>query len=313
LNLKEGMNVIKSGYIAIIGRPNSGKSTLLNLILGSEISIVTPKAQTTRDRVLGILTEETGQIVFIDTPGIHRAREGGLNSYMVSEAKEAIDGPNLIWYLVDPRSALEHEQTVIDLLKGSKVPVYLLINKMDLKLIETAEYALNRLENSLRPALEAAGVELKKVYRISGLRDLRVQDLLKDSWDLLPEGPIYYPDAEQLSDKPVRYFVSEKIREQLFLQLGEELPYSSAVEIEKFDEKSKPFRIEAAIHVERDSQKGMVIGRGGQKIKEIGQAARAKIEEFVGQKIFLGLRVKVSKEWSDSAEGLRKVGYEPRK
>ena len=311
--------MIKSGFVAIIGRPNAGKSTLLNAVLRAEVSIVTPKAQTTRDRVLGILTEKKrGQIIFTDTPGIHKARIGGLNEYMVREAQEALgtaatDGPNVVWYLVDPRSGLQHEAAVIELLKKSASPVFLLINKVDLRLPETTPEALSLLEERLKGAMQEAGVKVKRMFRISGLRDLKTDELLLATWAELPEGPIYYPDEDQLSDRPTRFFVSEKIREQLFLQLGEELPYSSAVEIEKFEESKKPVRIEAAIHVERESQKGMVIGQGGKKIKSIGQAARANIENFIGEKIFLGLKVKVSKEWSDSEEGMRKVGYEFKK
>jgi GTP-binding protein Era len=299
----------KAGYIAIIGRPNAGKSTLLNSVLGSRISIVTPKAQTTRDRVLGIFTEKQGQIVFVDTPGIHRAREGGLNFYMVHEAKEALDGPNLVWYLVDPSSGPEHEATVLDLLEKAKAPVVLILSKMDWAARRIPAERIQSLEESMIEAIKARGIPLKSFRRISGTEGQGIPELLSEAWDAMPEGPHFYPDPDQVSDRPTRFFVAEKIRERLFYLLGEEVPYSCAIEIEKFDENSKPPRIEAVIHVERDSQKGIVIGNGGKKIKEIGQSARQEIETFLGQKIFLGLKVKVLKDWSQNAEDLRRMGY----
>jgi GTP-binding protein Era len=304
----------KAGYIAIIGRPNSGKSTLLNAVLQTQISIVTPKAQTTRDRIFGIFTEPQGQIVFIDTPGIHRARPGGLNQYMVEEAKEALDSPNLIWYLVDPFSELQHEEAVLQLLeKAPQAPLMLLMNKMDLAQKKNCPKLqleeIEKFEKSIIQALEQKGFPPKEVFRISGLSKNGMKELLEDSWAIMPEGMPFYPDPEQVSDRPTRYFVSEKIRERLFYSLGEELPYSCAVEIESFQENAKPVRIEAVIYVERDSQKGMVIGQGGKKIKEIGQSARMEIEKFLGEKIFLGLKVKLLEHWTQNVEGMKKIGY----
>ncbi len=298
-----------------MGRPNAGKSTLLNLVLGSRVSIVTPKAQTTRERVLGILTEPQGQIVFIDTPGIHRAKEGGINAFMVHEAREALQGPSLVWYLVDYRSALQHEEAVLKLLEESKAPVVLLFSKGDL--FANNPDKIKKLTSDLTEAAAARGIPLLDVREISALAGRGVDQLLKESWERIPEGPLHYPDEEQISDRPVRFFVAEKVREQLFLQLGDELPYSCAVQIEKFDENAKPLRIEAMIYVERESQKGMVIGKGGTKIRSIGEQARKQIEEFLGgQHVFLGLKVKVLKEWSRDAEALRRMGYnlpEPKK
>lgn len=296
----------KSGFIAIAGRPNAGKSTLLNQVLGSNISIVTPKAQTTRERVLGILTDSKGQIVFIDTPGIHKAKEGGINEYMMNEVRSALEDPSAIWYIVDPDSKIGPEQVVIELLAKSapQKPVFLIINKSDLKR-DTQE-----LENKIIDAFNVHGVKLKDVFRISAKRGEQVKELLKATWQTLSEGPLYYPDEEQISDRPVRFFVSEKIREQLFLCLGDEVPYSCGVEIERFDEKVKPPRIEAIIYVERDSQKGIVIGKGGQKIKEIGQNARQEVEKFLGHTVFLGLKVKVLKDWTRDPELMKKLGYQ---
>ena len=301
--------MFKSGFIAIIGRPNAGKSTLLNSVLNTELSIVTPKAQTTRDRVLGILTEEQGQIVFVDTPGIHRAREGGLNEYMVNEAKEALDAPNLVWYLVDPSSAPKHEEAVLELLEKSKAPVILLITKLDWAKNKVPPATLTELESAMKKALQDRGIEVLDSKKISAHSKTGVQELLQHSWATLPEGPAYYPDEDQISDRPTRFFVAEKIRARLFYLLGEEVPYSCAVEIDRFEENSKPPRIEATLFVERESQKGIVIGKGGKKIKEIGQSARAEIEEFLGQQIFLGLKVKVLKDWSENPTELKKMGY----
>jgi GTP-binding protein Era len=306
---------MKSGFVAIIGRPNAGKSTLLNSILGSKVSIVTPKAQTTRERVLGILTEkkgkEVGQIVFIDTPGVHRAKVGGINEFMMSEARESLDGPALIWYIVDPASAAKHEEEVLKLLDGIKAPIFLLMNKSDVVRGDTKKAAELFLEE-LAEAMKTRGIAAKASFFISARKGRELDPLMKATWKEMPEGPLYYPDEEQVSDRPLRFFAAEKIREQLLLKLGDEVPYSCAVEIEKYSEPKKKddiTRIEAMIHVERDSQKGMVIGKGGQKIKEIGQAARLEIEEFIGSKVFLGLRVKVLKDWSKNAQALKQLGY----
>lgn len=315
----------KSGFIAIIGRPNAGKSTLLNSVLGSQISIVTPKAQTTRERVLGILTEENqGQMIFIDTPGIHKAKEGGLNAYMVQEAKDAIESPHVIWYLVDPASLIagvKHELAVVDLLSESfqrnmseaQASVFLLINKAD-RLGRSAKEKLAAPFEEIQNLMKERKIPIEGVLWISALEKSGVDQLLEQTWKLLPEGPFYYPDVEQISDRPTRFFVAEKIREQLFMKLGEEIPYSCAVEIEKFEEPKKAdkkpmTRIEATIYVERDSQKGIVVGKGGKKIKEIGQAARQNIEAFLECPVFLGLEVKVLKDWSRDSESLKKMGY----
>jgi GTPase len=299
----------KSGFIAIAGRPNAGKSTLLNHVLGTKVSIVSPKAQTTRERVLGIFTEPQGQMIFIDTPGIHRAKEGGINAYMMNEVKEALLDVSAVWYLVDPASAPKHEMTALELLKNTKAPVFILMNKMDLTGKTFAVSNIVNFENELVQLAKEMGIHVQGVYPISALKGKGIDSVLETSWNLLPEGEFYYPDEDQLSDRPTKYFVAEKIREQLFMQLGDELPYGCAIEIERFDEKVKPPRIEATIHVERDSQKGMVIGQGGTKIKSIGQAARQEVEEFLGQKVFLGLKVDVLKDWSRDAETLKRLGY----
>ncbi|MBL7715765.1 MAG: GTPase Era [Bdellovibrionales bacterium] len=303
----------KVGVVAIAGRPNAGKSTLLNKILGSTLSIVTPKAQTTRERVLGILTEKKGQILFVDTPGIHHAKEGGINEFMMKEVKGALEGVDAVWFLLDPESKIQAEEKVIALLAGlgPNVPVYLVFNKVDLLKRgsdRVKKHALELLELVVKKSKEA-GIQLKGPFEISAKTGRGVEDLLNPTWEELKVGPLLYSDEEQLSDRPTKFFVAEMIREQLFHFLGEELPYSCAVEVEKFQEDAKPLRVEAVIHVERDSQKGMVIGAKGAKIKEIGTAARGRIEKFLGTKIFLGLRVDVLKDWSKEAKHLKALGY----
>lgn len=301
----------KAGYIAIIGRPNAGKSTLLNQVLQTELSIVSHKAQTTRDQINGILSDpKCGQIVFVDTPGIHRAKDGGINQYMVQQAQQSLDSPDLVWYLVDPHSELKHETAVLELLQNCSAPVCLLFNKADIARTPVMRERSGILEKAFVEDMKVRKIKLAAVSWISALTGKGVAELLESSWKGLPDGEPFYPDPEQLSDRPTRFFVSEKIREKLFEFLGEELPYACAVEITKFQEDSKPPRIEATIHVERDSQKGMVIGDRGKKIKEIGQSARGEIEKFLGTQIFLGLKVELLRDWSKNAEALRKIGYD---
>ncbi len=297
----------KSGFVAIAGRPNAGKSTILNALLGTELSIVTPKAQTTRERVNGVLTEKEGQIVFIDTPGIHRARDGGINAYMMAEVRSALNMPDLIWYLVDPDSAPKHEEAVLELLVEAKRPVLMLFNKNDLKRNFGQVEALQ--PEMLKVAAER-GINVVESYRLSALKKHGLAPLMKKTWEMLENGPFHFADEDQISDRPTRFFVSEKIREQLFHKLGDEIPYACAISIDKFQEDAKPIRIEATIYVERDSQKGMVIGAGGAKIKEIGTFARKSIETFLDTKVFLGLNVKVLKDWSKDAERLKQLGYD---
>lgn len=302
----------KSGIVAIVGRPNAGKSTLLNAVLGSKVSIVTPKAQTTRERVLGILTEEAGQIVFVDTPGIHQARAGGINEFMVDEARTALEAPEVVWYLVDPSSALKHEQLVLEMLEKSGAPVLILLSKSDVVRGEEWQARLALTGREISEECARRGVPVLGVQSLSARENQGVAELLAATWARIPDGPPLFPDPDQISDRPVRFFVGEMIREQLLLRLGEELPYSCAVEIESFQEPAAPgglTRVEAVIHVERESQKGMVVGKGGAKIREIGTHAREEIERFIGGKAFLGLRVKLLKDWSRDADDLRRLGY----
>jgi GTPase len=296
----------KAGVVSIIGRPNAGKSTLLNRILGMKLSIVSPKAQTTRDRVLAIYDEpEFGQMVIVDTPGVHAAKEGGVNEFMMKEVEKSLDEPDLVWYLVDPKSEFKREETVIkafsEFLKPG-TPVFLIITKSDLKVS-----LKNRTEKaeSLR-----ALYPFTKTFFVSADKNRGIDELVTLSWEAMPEGERLFPEDEAVSDKPVRFFVSEFIREQLFFRLGEELPYACAIRMDHFKEDVKPIKIQATILVERESQKGIVIGAGAAKIKEISMNARKSIETFLGAPVVLVLKVDVLKDWSRDAKALEKLGYQ---
>ena len=301
---------MKSGVVALIGRPNVGKSTFLNTILQETISIVTPKAQTTRDQIRGIVTEDRGQLVFVDTPGTHRAKEGGINEFMIQEVRRALDGPDVVLYLIDPNSKPEAERLVIDFLKQADAKLIVVVNKADLRKYDMGKFAwLEGFVTEIQTAIEGTKCKFLKAVEISAERDEGVQTLLTDMFELLPEGHPLYEDPDSLTDRSSRFVVSELIRKQLFMKLGDELPYSCAVEIESFLENKKPITISAMIYVERDSQKGMVIGAGGKKIKEIGSAARVEIEALLGEKVFLELRVKVLEAWTSESRKMKGLGY----
>jgi len=301
---------MKSGVVALVGRPNVGKSTFLNAVLQEEISIVTPKAQTTRDQVRGICTESRGQIVFVDTPGIHRAREGGINAYMIQEVERALDEPDLVLYLVDPFSKPEAEERVLEQLRQVRSRLILVVNKADLRVKRPDAFEwLQGWVQKVRESLISSRLEFIGHHEISAEKGSGVAELVTEVFGLLPEGAPLYDDSDSLTDRSLRFVVSELIRKQLFMNLGDELPYSCAVEIESYREKSKPVHIAALIHVERESQKGMVIGAGGKKIKEIGSKARAEVEALVGERVFLELRVKVSEDWTSRARKMEGLGY----
>jgi GTP-binding protein Era len=300
----------KSGVVVLLGRPNVGKSTFLNAVLKDEISIVTPKAQTTRDQIRGIVTDERGQLVFIDTPGVHRALEGGINAYMIQEVVRALDEPDVVLYLIDPWSKPTAEQVLLDYLKHSKTKVIVVINKVDFKKQKPLIFDwIPAWIEEVKAQLVGTRCEFVSSVEISAAREKGVKELLAQVFDLAPVGPPMYEDPDALTDRPLRFVVSELIRKQLFLNLGDELPYSCAVEIEKYAEDKKPVVIEAMIYVERDSQKGMVIGAGGKKIKEIGTGAREEIEKLIGEKVFLELRVKVMEGWTSESRKMKNLGY----
>lgn len=302
---------MKSGVVILFGRPNVGKSTFLNSILGDEISIVTPKAQTTRDQIRGIYNSDQGQIVFVDTPGVHRAKEGGINEYMMKEVRRALDGPDLVIYLLDPGSKRDAESVALTILNETSAPVLMVVNKVDLKKRHADNFKwIPDWTAELERELNLKKPRFLGVHEICARDGLGVPELLKKIYETLPDGPKLYEDEDSLTDRPMRFIAAELIRKQLFLNLGDEIPYSTAVEIEQFKETQKPVLISAMIYVERDSQKGMVIGAGGKKIKEIGTKARAEIEKLMGVKIFLELRVKVLENWSGEKRKLKGLGFD---
>ena len=291
-----------SGFVALLGRPNVGKSTLLNRILGVRIAIVTSKPQTTRDRVAGIYTEPRGQIIFLDSPGIHRPKRA-LNEYMVRTAERIAAEADVVAHIGDDRLRVEgeEERLVRGVLERISVPRVIVVNKTDR--IGEAEADLRRKE-LMEGGLYSRG------FLISARKGFGVEELLGYLFEILPEGPAYYPE-DDLTDLPVRFIAKEIIREKLFEFLSDELPYSVAVSIEEFRENPERnlIRIRAEIYVERESQKGMVIGRGGRMLRAIGTAARQELEKETGERVYLDLFVKVVRDWSRKETMLRRLGY----
>jgi len=289
----------KSGFVNIIGNPNVGKSTLMNALLGEKLSIVTPKAQTTRHRILGILEEEGYQIIFSDTPGIlnphYRMQES-----MMKAVNEAISDADVILYITDVNETTDKYPEVLKTISTLDIPVLVLINKIDL----TQQEPLNLLMKEWQQRLPKA-----EVIPISALHQKDFQGLTKQILDLLPDHPPYYPPGE-LTDRPERFFVAEIIREKIFMNYAQEIPYSSQVEITSFKEEPNLNRISAIIYVMRDSQKGILIGKKGEALKKTGTMARLDIEAFLGKKVFLELTVKVRENWRDQPIQLRRFGYE---
>ena len=287
----------KSGYAAIIGKPNAGKSTLMNRILGSKISITTHKAQTTRHQVVGIYSDDLTQIIFLDTPGVISPTYE-LQKAMMKTVERARSDADVILFIFDPTDSHPTDE-VIELLRSINKPVILVVNKIDIINKEKAETKVEALKNQLR---------FKSIHYVSALQGEGIAELLTDIRSLLMPGPPYYP-KEDLSEHPVRFFVSELIREQVYLQFQQEIPYSCSVDVISYSEDIDIDRISAEIIVNRKSQKGMLIGKGGKAIKNLGIAARASIEEFIGKKVFLDLHVKVREKWREKENWVRNLGY----
>src|SRR5262245_9889792 len=288
----------RSGFVSIVGRPNSGKSTLLNRLVGEKVSIVTDKPQTTRHTVRGIVTRPEGQIIVLDTPGIHKPIHR-MNERMMKSVRDALTDVDSMLLIVDSSVAFGRgDEFTLGLLKPVSKKKILLVNKIDRieksKLLPTID-RYSRLDN------------FEEIIPISALTGDNVELLVGQIFKRLPEGPPFYPD-DQISDQPERAIAAEMIREKVIQLTEEEIPYSTAVVIDRFEEGEDIHRIYASIFVERDSQKAIVIGKSGQKLKEVGIDARRDLESFLGRKVFLELHVKVKKGWRDDEETLRVLG-----
>jgi GTP-binding protein Era len=288
----------KSGFVNIVGSPNVGKSTLMNRLVGEKLSIVTSKAQTTRHRILGIVNDEDYQIVFSDTPGVVNAAYK-LHETMMEYVNTSLKDADVLIFITDTKeNDMNHSETLQKITR-LKVPVIGLINKIDLsdqeKVTERLAFWKEKLPNA-------------EWYPVSALHDFNIESVWNRIVELVPESPPYY-DKEELSDRPMRFFVSEIIREKIFLHCEKEVPYSCQVEIEEYIEEIGLTRIRALIIVERDSQRGIIIGKGGEMLKRIGKESRLEIEKFIDQRVFLETYVKVDKDWRSTDQKLKKYGY----
>jgi GTP-binding protein Era len=288
----------KAGFVNIIGNPNVGKSTLMNALVGEKLSIITPKAQTTRHRILGIVNHEEYQIVFSDTPGIiNPAYE--LQASMMDFVKSALDDADILIYMVEVGELALKNEAFFNKIINSKIPVILLLNKIDKssqeEVAEKIAYWSEKVPNSF-------------VFIISALEKFNVDTVFNKIIELLPESPPYYP-KDQLTDKPERFFVNEKIREKILIHYKKEIPYSVEVETESFVEEETIVRIRSVIMVERETQKGIIIGHKGTAIKRVGAEARKDLERFFMKKVFIELYVKVNKDWRSDKNQLKRFGY----
>ena len=293
-------NPFKSGYVSIIGEPNVGKSTLLNAVIGEKLAIVTPKPQTTRNRITGILTADSHQIIFLDTPGVLTPKYR-LHDQMVKTAYTAITDADIVLYMIDvSRQNSGIEEKILDKLKKAAQQVILVINKIDLISNPTLLPIIASYQEKF-PFLEIIPISATTGDGVLQLRETIVKHI--------PEGPPYFP-PDQLSDLPKRFFISETIREKIFLRTNQEIPYASSVVVEEFKERPNgKIYISAMLYVERQSQKGILVGKGGQTIKKIGQLARTEIEQFLETTVFLDLRVSVKADWRRDERKLKDMGY----
>ena len=289
----------KSGFVNIIGNPNVGKSTLINSFLGTKLSIITPKVQTTRHRILGILNKENYQIVFSDTPGILNPKYE-MQKRMLNYIFSAIEDADILLYLTDIADLKKTNEKIIGRINKLTIPVLLVINKIDVHKENEIEAAINFWKKKLPKA---------EIHKISALRGDNLPELLNRIIELLPYHPPYYDDTESISDKTERFFVSEIIREKIFMNYHQEIPYSVDVQIDEFKEKEEITVIKAIIYVMHQSQKIIIIGKNGSAIKKIGIEARKDIETFLGKKVFLELRVKVKENWRNNQNILKRFGY----
>jgi GTP-binding protein Era len=288
------------GYVALIGRPNVGKSTLMNHLLKQKISITSRKPQTTRHRIVGINTTDAGQAIYMDTPGMHADQKKALNRQLNRTADSTLMGVNVVVWLIDRLEWLEYDEVIFEKLRQANLPVILAVNKID------------RVEDKDR-VLEffAAAQErypFEAILPISALKRIHLEELESEIMGLLPEGDLIYPE-DQITDRPERFLVAEIIREKLTRRLGAELPYELTVEIEKYEELPNVTKIYAVILTERTSQKSIIIGENGEMLKSVGTDARKDIERLIGTKVYLQLWVKVKKGWSDNERALQSLGF----
>jgi GTP-binding protein Era len=291
----------RSGYIAIIGRPNVGKSTLINRILGQKLCITSRRPQTTRHRILGIKTTDEGQFIYVDTPGMHSDGKKAMNRYMNRAAAASIDDVDVVLFVVEGLKWTEDDQRVLKRIQqDARSPVILVLNKAD-KLSDKSD---------LLPQIQelAPQYDFAAVVPISARKGMNTDVLEKEIAKLMPEGEMIF-DEDQLTDRSSRFLAGEIVREKLFRYLGQELPYSLTVEIEQFEEEEGMYRIGAVVYVERSGQKSIVIGKKGEQLKLIGQDARLEMEQLFGCKVFLQIWVKVREGWSDNERMLRNLGY----
>ncbi len=288
----------KSGFVNIIGNPNVGKSTLMNKLIGERLSIITSKAQTTRHRILGIVNDENHQIVFSDTPGIIQPNYN-LQSSMMKFVRSAFQDADVFLYMVELGEKSLKDQSFFERLKKTEVPILLLINKIDKSNQEGVENAVKHWHEELPKA---------KIIPISALEGFGVENIMNEIKEMLPEGTPFFP-KDALTDKPERFFVSEIIREKILLNYQKEIPYSVEVVVETFKEEETIIRIGAIINVARETQKGIIIGHQGKALKKVGTQARKDLEIFFGKKVFLELFVKVTKNWRDNDQDLKRFGY----
>ena len=301
-----GPQALKCGFVSIVGRPNTGKSTLLNYLVGEKVAIVSPVPQTTRTAVRGIFTDERGQIVFVDTPGWHAGRDG-LDRFMNKSCQNSLEGVDAVVYVVDTsRTVGEEEHQIARRLKSVKVPVVMALNKIDLKGDHVGQY-IQLWEEVKGKKIEA--IENFVMIPVSGRAGTQTDKLLDILFGFMPSGPFFY-EPDVVSDMPQKQLVSDIIREKLFLLTREELPHSIAVVVEEMRPvKGKTTQIRAVIYVERDSQKEIIIGAKGQMVKNVGTQARTDLEGLLDNKVFLELHVKTQKNWRDDHSMLADMGY----
>ncbi|WEV36136.1 GTPase Era [Lactobacillus sp. ESL0677] len=290
----------KSGFVALVGRPNVGKSTLMNNLVGQKVAITSSKPQTTRDKISGIYTTDDMQVVFVDTPGIFKPHLK-LDDYMDKVSVSSLNDVDLVLFMVEPEKMGKGDEYIVNLLKQIKVPVFLVINKVD---------QVN--PNNLLPIIDSyRKLELfKEFLPISATQGVGITDLIATLHQYLPEGPDYY-DPEQITDRPEYFMVAELVREQILKLTAEEVPHAAAVWVERMNQHEKgKLQIEATIYVEKDGQKGIIIGKGGKMIKQIGINSRRQIENLLGEKVNLHLWVKVQRNWRSDPSFLKQIGYD---